>query len=150
MAEYNEEQYWNLYENLPPELQEIIFSNETAENIFNICVKNGVEDGNTISEISKFVGQVLMGLIPPEEFQATIELELNLNSKIAKNISRDIEAFIFIPIKPILAKLYEKTKEETIKKSPTENNEKEIKKIEETKKEETKENKKDFYREPIE
>jgi hypothetical protein len=145
MAEYTKEQLLKIYEKLPPELQDAVFSEETANNIFDICSKNEIE-GSKMSEIAKYVGRVLMGLLPPEEFQATLELELNLDSKTAKNVARDINAFIFIPLKPFLAKLYNKVsegEEKTEEEKFLGEEEMEKQKLEERKKEDT-------YREPIE
>ena len=59
--EFSREQLWKLYEKLPPELREAIFSEETANNIWDICIRNGIED-NRISEIAKYVGRVLLGV----------------------------------------------------------------------------------------
>jgi len=87
------------------ELKEAIFSEETVENIFNICSRNGVED-ERISKVAKYVGRVLLGLLPPDEFQETLERELKLEREKAKRISQEIYRFIFYPVKSSLEELY--------------------------------------------
>ena len=101
--EYTKEQLWKLYEKLPGELKEAIFSEETADNIWDICERNEVE---RISEIAKLVGNVLLGILPPEDFQETIEKELRFNKDLAKRITHEINRFIFYPVKGSLAEIY--------------------------------------------
>jgi hypothetical protein len=40
--EYTKEQLWKLYEKLLEELKEAIFSEETANSIWDICSRNGI------------------------------------------------------------------------------------------------------------
>ena len=103
--EYTKEELWKLYDKLPEELKEAIFSEGTAENIFNICSRNGIED-ERISKVALYVGRVLMGLLPPNEFQETLEKELKFEKEVAKGITREVERFIFYPVKADLEKLY--------------------------------------------
>ena len=103
--EYTKEQLWKLYEKLPEELKEAIFSEETADSIWNICSKHGIE-GERVSEIAKYTGRVLMGLLPPNELQETLEKELQLEPEIAKKVYQEIFRFIFYPVKTSLEELY--------------------------------------------
>jgi len=103
--EYSKEELWNLYKKLPEELKEAIFSEATADNIFNICTRNEIED-DRISEIARYVGRVLMGVLPPDEVQKTLEKELGLKIDLAKKVTQEISRFIFYPIKPVLEELY--------------------------------------------
>jgi len=103
--EYTKEELWKLYDKLPEELKEAIFSEGTAENIFNICSRNGIEN-ERISKVALYVGRVLMGLLPPNEFQETLEKELKFEKEVAKGITREVERFIFYPVKADLEKLY--------------------------------------------
>jgi len=105
--EYTQEQLRKLYEKLPEELKEVIFSAETADNIWNTCEKNGIEIGK-VSEVAELVGNVLLGLLPPEEFQTTLERELKLKKDVAKTVAQEINRFIFFPVKESLAVLYGK------------------------------------------
>lgn len=100
--EYSTEEVWKLYDKLPQELQEAIFSVETAKNMGEICKRNEIED--KVSEIAKRVGYVLLGLLPPEDFREYLEQELGKET--AKSVSHEINRFIFFPVKQSLAELY--------------------------------------------
>ena len=103
--QYTNEEFWKLYEKLPKELQEVIFSEETAEHIGNTCERYDIKE-ETISEIAEQVGNVLLGILPPDEFQKTLETELKLEPDIAKRMAQDISRFIFYPVKTDLEELY--------------------------------------------
>ena len=137
---YTSEQFWKLYEKLPQELKDALFSEETGNNIYESCKRNGVEEN--LEEIVDYVGQVLVGVLPPEDFQETLERELKLRKEVAKKVAQEINRFIFYPVKPALEELYK------IEIKPTE------KLPEKPKKElpitEEKPKKRDIYREPIE
>jgi hypothetical protein len=104
--EYTKEELWKIVEKLPDELKEAIFSEKTAENIFSICTRYGIEEGEKISKVAKYVGRVLMGLLPVNEFQETIEKELKLEKEVAKGINREVEMLIFYPVKNQLEEIY--------------------------------------------
>lgn len=146
-SEYTQEQLWKLYENLPEELKEAVFSAETADNIYNACKRNRIPE-EKISEVAKYTGRTLMGLLPPDEFQKTLEKEANLSDETAKIISLEISRFIFYPVKNQLEEIY-KIKITSLPKTPI----KEIKTgTEKTETKKPKERKKaaDAYRETIE
>ncbi len=103
--EYSQEQLWKLYEKLPEQLKDIIFSEETANDIGDICTRNGIEAERT-SEIARLVGQVFLGLIPPGELQDALEKEAKLSPEKAKKISSEVARFIFSSVKYSLAELY--------------------------------------------
>ena len=102
---YTKEQFWKLYEKLPKELQEAIFSEETANNIYDICLKNKIKE-EKVSEIARYTGRVLLGILPPDEFQKTLEKEVGLTKNEASGVAREINRFVFYPVKKSLAGLY--------------------------------------------
>jgi len=104
LKEHSKEQLWKLYEKLPEELKEAIFSEGTAENIYSVCSENGVED-DKISEIAFYTGYVLMGVLPVDEFQKTIEKEVGVEEEAAKKISQGIFRFVFYPVKTSLGEI---------------------------------------------
>lgn len=114
--EYTKEEFWKLYEKLPQELKEVVFAEDTADNIYSICERNGIDD-ERISEIARYTGRVLLGILPPEEFQETLEKELKLEKDVAKKVAQEISNFIFYPVKSSLEELYKK--EITPSTSPT-------------------------------
>lgn len=98
------EQIWKLYEKLPQELQDVFFSQETGDVTHEICKRNEVLE--KLSDIVEYVGQVLLGVLPPDEFQQTLEKEVGLEKDVAKKVSREINRFIFYPVKSSLEQLY--------------------------------------------
>lgn len=146
MREYSQKEKLELFEKLPQELKEVILSEETAERIWAIGQRYGIKR-ETLSEISALVGDILMGLLPPEEFPKVLEKELSLDEEEAKDIAREINRFILFPVKESLAEFYQKIqfapggriiKKEKEKLKP------------ETEKEKYPSPETDIYREPIE
>jgi len=104
VKKYTSEQFWKLYDKLSKELKDAVFAEETGENIYDICKRNGVLEN--LNSIVEYVGQVLVGVLPPSDFKETLEKELKLEEKIAKKVSQEINRFIFYPVKPSLEELY--------------------------------------------
>ena len=105
MAEYTKEEFWKLYEKLPNELKEAIFSEESANYIYDICKRNKIDD-KMAPEVARYAGRVLLGILPPEEFQETLEKKVKLGKEASKKVSREINRFIFYPVKGSLDSLY--------------------------------------------
>jgi len=130
MAKITREEFWKLYKVLPEDLKEALFSVDTQEAIVNICKLCNVEDDATVAEL---VGDVLIGLLPPEEFKEEAKKRLNLDENEAKKLDAYIQHYIFNPVADDLRELYHPE-------------EKEIKEKEAAEKPKVR----DIYREPIE
>lgn len=139
MAEYSKEQLKELYEKLPKKMQDALYSEENGRNIKEICEKNSIKDNETLFGINKYVGFVLMGLLPPDKLASVFEKELKIEKAKSEEISSQIGHLVFYPVKDILEPLYGiKMVIKPIKKAP------------ETKVKNYTENKEDSYREPVE
>ncbi|KPJ73708.1 hypothetical protein AMJ48_00745 [Parcubacteria bacterium DG_74_1] len=103
--EYTKEDLWKLYKLLPKELREVILSAETASSIRSVCAKNEINE-KKIPSIAELVGEVLLGILPPDDFQGALEKDLDLEEKTAKKVALEIFRFIFYPVKTSLEKLY--------------------------------------------
>ncbi|MDO8663340.1 MAG: hypothetical protein Q7K28_00655 [Candidatus Wildermuthbacteria bacterium] len=101
---YTSEQFWKLYENLPRELKDALFSEETGNNTSEICKKYEAE--KNLGEIVDCIGAVLVGVLPPEDFQKELEKEIKMEKETAKKVAQEINRFIFYPVKPALEQLY--------------------------------------------
>jgi len=148
----SEEFFWKTYETLPDNIKEALFSEENFNVVSEICEKNGITDEEIKSQLTKYVGKTLMGLLPIREFPIILELELNLDTEIARNISWDIDSRIFSHLRISLNKLYSPDIAE--KKELVDNTKKEEQEgiKTEDKKEKTTEpavNPKDQYKEPL-
>ena len=105
MLEYNRDQLWKLYEKLPADLKEAIFSEETADSIYSTCARYETGE-DEISEVAKYTGHVLLGVLPPAEFPKVLEAEVGLDKNISQTIDHDINRFVFWPVKESLTALY--------------------------------------------
>ena len=103
--QYTQEQLDKIYEKLPEELREAIFSVETAENIGDIGDQYGVVD-ERLNKISEYVGYVLMGLVLPQEFLGILEKEVKLPKVLAEAITKDLNRLVFYPVRPALEQLH--------------------------------------------
>lgn len=102
--EYPKEQLWKLYEALPNDLKDAIFSEKTAEAIYNICQRNSLEKETTL--VAKYAGYVLLGLLTPDDFQKALQEDLKLKNGLAKKVALEISRFVFFPVKGSLEALY--------------------------------------------
>ena len=105
MPNYSQEELRKLYKNLPQDLKETIVSEDTAETIQTICQRNRIGNSD-IPRFAKLVGDVLMGLLPPSDFERSLRVELGLDVANAKNVYRETTRFIFYPVKESLSSFY--------------------------------------------
>ncbi len=119
LKQYRKEELWKLFEKLPQELKEAVFSQETADHIFNICDRNNIEE---MPKVAYYVGLVLMGTLLPTDFQKTIEEELKIEESVAKSIATEINRFIFYPVRPALEQLHSMEMGQTQTEKPAEAN----------------------------
>ena len=103
---YTKEQLDKIYENLPEELKEAIFSVETAEEIGETCKSYEITD-ERVGKVAKLAGHVLMGLLLPKEFAETLTQEIKLPKVFAQAISRNLNRLVFYPVKPALEQLHQ-------------------------------------------
>jgi hypothetical protein len=107
MLQYSKEQLWQLYGGLPDELKNAVFSEINADNLYEICQKNGIKDNSVISEIAKKITYVFLGLLKPSELQEKISVDLKIEKNRAIQISTEINNYIFLPARKSLERLYE-------------------------------------------
>lgn len=104
ITKYTKKQFWELYKKLPQELKDAVFAEETDDSIYETCKRNKITDKH--QQIIEYVGQVLIGVLKPNEFKTTIEQELELKKDIAKKVTQEINRFIFYPVKRSLEDVY--------------------------------------------
>jgi hypothetical protein len=92
--EYTKEFFWSIYQKLPEDLKEAIFSEENNKTVNSICSKYNLNE-DQISLAAKYTGRVLMGLLPLKDFSVTMELELNIDEETANQLSKDLHSSIF-------------------------------------------------------
>ncbi len=102
--QYTKDQFWELYKKLPPELKKAVSSNKTSDNLYEICKKYKIL--SNLYEIAEYVGQTLLGVLAPTDFQSIIEKDLEIELSSAKKVSQEINRFIFYPVKATLTEIY--------------------------------------------
>jgi len=107
MPQYSKEQLWQLYQGLPDELKNAVFSETNADNLYDICQQNGIKDDTAISEIAKKITYVFLGLLQPDELPEKISTELNIEKSRASQIATEITNYIFLPVRKNLEMLYQ-------------------------------------------
>lgn len=103
-TKYTKKQFWELYAKLPQELKDAVFAEETDNSVYETCKRNKIIDKH--QQIIEYVGQVLIGVLKPNEFQETLEIETKLKKDIVKKVAQEINRFIFYPVKSSLEELY--------------------------------------------
>lgn len=102
---YTKEQAQKALEKLPDELQEAVFSMETADAIWNASEKQSVTTEER-ARIAEYAGYVLLGLMLPQEFTQALVADIKLSKNTAQEIAREINRFVFYPVKPVLEQLH--------------------------------------------
>lgn len=101
--EIDQKQILEIIEKLPEEVKEILFSEKTADTIFNICNKYGVAL-EKITLVAKYAGRVVLGILPREKLSETLKDEAGLSQKTANSVADEIALNIFsqlgLPTKP--------------------------------------------------
>ena len=103
---YTKEQVQKAYEKLPEELQEALFSIETTDAVANASTRQNISSLNH-TKITEYVGYVLLGLILPQDFEGLLQEEIGMSKKIVKEVAREINRFVFYPVKPALEQLHQ-------------------------------------------
>ena len=104
--QYTREELWKLYDKLPQELKEAVFSNETAEHNWGACERNQVST-DKVSLVASQVGNVLMGLVLPKDFQSVLQKEVGLKPAVAQAVAQEISRFVFYPVKAQLEQIHQ-------------------------------------------
>lgn len=110
IQDYSKEGLWKIYNALPSDLQDAIFSEDTADSIDNICQICKIEN---VSLAAKLIGRTLMGLLSPKDFINIAQKELNLEEERAKQFEMNVQHYIFNPVADDLEFIYGSEKKET-------------------------------------
>ena len=107
--QYTQDEMWKVFETLPEELKQAVFSAENAEHTFSICERYAIEE---CSQVASLIGLVLMGVMPPQDLQNALVQELKLEKATAQRVAGEINRFVFYPVKAELEKLHKTVGEE--------------------------------------
>ena len=111
MQNYTEEQIGQMYDNLPEDLKEAIFSLDMSE----IVEKIGREKQLNIEQIGDLAnetGMVMLGVTHPNEFIANLADRLEVDKEKARVIAGEINEQIFKPVRESIRKIHSMREEE--------------------------------------
>ncbi len=97
---------YELFSKLPQDLREIMFSVETADKIGEVAKKNNLES-DQIWWLSHTVGMILLGETKITNFVETLQRRCKLEETKARQLARDINEAIFLPVKESLKKIHQ-------------------------------------------
>jgi len=106
MINYSREQLNNLYHDLPADLKKAVFSEEIGAVIHRACIKRQVNAGDQTLGVVKSVGYVFLGLLSPFKLVQFLEDNFSISKEIAENVSDDLIAEIFLPLRKNLDAMY--------------------------------------------
>ena len=95
---------WIVYNPLPESLKEAIFSEKTADINYNLAKKYNILEKASI--FAELVGDVLLGILPLENFREKLGESLEIESEILEALFQDSQELIFSPLQKSLAQLY--------------------------------------------
>ncbi|MDP1629320.1 MAG: hypothetical protein Q8L57_01730 [bacterium] len=105
MTELTEEQIEEVYQRLPEDLKNALFSEINALFIRQTAAKFKLPP-EKIPNMADAVGLVMMGLLPPQNLDDEIKNTLNIDGQKSRAIAEEINFKVFSPIRIRLRKLY--------------------------------------------
>lgn len=165
MKEYTQKELLDIYEKLPQEVRDAIFSVDSATTIQNVA-RNYKLTVDKMGELADETGLVMLGITHPRDYISNLSSRLEVDKETAKKIAEEINTQIFSKIReslkgihniqepelpqtpftaPVISKPPEipKTEQAEVPLSPK------VEIIKEIEKEEVKEEIKEFHRAPM-
>ncbi len=99
-------EYPELFKSVPSDILGLFFSEKTPLQISEICLRNGIEDGEKISQTAYWIGRVLLGGLSPEKLAETLEKEVKLDQETTRKIAAEADETFFSPLEKTLAAFY--------------------------------------------
>ncbi|MBI2574087.1 MAG: hypothetical protein HYV78_01695 [Candidatus Wildermuthbacteria bacterium] len=96
-------EFWKLYETLPQELKDAVFSEETGDIIYAACQRNDIMP--LLPIVTDAVGEVLLGMLPFNEFEKKLTT-LTISPEKAKRVALEISRHLFVPNREAIAALH--------------------------------------------
>jgi len=102
----DDSRFWEQYQKLPPELQDAVFDEKTADCVRRACQRTGQD--SLIDFIIDKVGDTYLGNLPPEQLFTLIKEKISDHPDAAQKIIDQINEVLLMPLEQSLAKLYGK------------------------------------------
>jgi len=93
------------YFQLPEDLRQIMFTTETADKVYYVAQKNNLNE-NQLWWASHTAGMIILGETNIVNFVKTLQEKCKLTEEPARQLARDINQAIFLPVKENLKKIH--------------------------------------------
>ena len=93
------------YFQLPQDIREIFFAVETADKVYDVAQKNNLNE-NQLWWASHTAGMIILGETNIVDFVKTLQEKCELTEEPARQLARDINQAIFLPVKEDLKKIH--------------------------------------------
>ena len=97
MREISEDEFWQLYKNIPLNQQKAIFSEKTAKIIRDLSSRYKLNSTQE-QKLPEIVGNLLLNLFSLSDLSLVLQEELKIESALAEDFKKEINAFIFAPL----------------------------------------------------
>ena len=105
MKNFTEQEIAQMYDNLPEDLKDAIFSVDTT-NLVNEIGKKHTLAIDKIGDLANETGMVMLGVTHPNEFVANLADRLGTDKEKARAIAQEINEQIFKPVRDSLRKIH--------------------------------------------
>src|SRR3989339_937760 len=110
MQNYTDQQIAQMYDNLPEDLKDSIFSVDTTSVVNEIGRKYGLAI-DKIGDLANETGMVMLGVTHPNEFIGNLADRLDVDKEKARAIAQEINEQIFKKVRDSIRKIHN-TREE--------------------------------------
>ncbi len=100
----SKKKYYEIYKNLPPNAKDIFWSEEVFGTLD--ILKERYEISKSDKWLSRIVGFVVLGLVPPSKLSTTLILKTGKDAEKMEKLSDDIKRYILFSIKNFLEDTY--------------------------------------------
>ncbi len=90
---------FGLYYSLPEDLQEWLFSEETANRLYSITQEKNILNLENARRVARIVGLVVLGEVPVKDFIRRLASDLGIDQPKAAALAKDINEQIFQPVR---------------------------------------------------
>ncbi len=88
-------EYPDFFAKISDDLVDFVFSETTAAQIVDICIRSEVKKNKEIEDVAYKVTLVLLGKLPKENLARALESDAEIPGEIAQKISSEAERIIF-------------------------------------------------------
>ena len=97
MREISQDEFWQLYKNVPLGQQKAIFSEGTAKIIRDLASRYKLNPAQE-QKLPEIVGNLLLNLFSLSDLSLVLQEELKMEPPLAEDFKKEINAFIFAPL----------------------------------------------------